>query len=63
MLLKPIEKDIQNLKWLISDLEINTSEMEKLPINHQKDWFLISSQEMKNDIKNMMEKVSKSSIN
>ena len=47
VLLKPIEKDIQNLKWLISDLEINTSEMEKLPINHQKDWFLISSQEMK----------------
>jgi hypothetical protein len=28
ILLKPIEKDIQNLKWLISDLEINTSEME-----------------------------------
>ncbi|MVO11131.1 hypothetical protein GOQ30_18345 [Flavobacterium sp. TP390] len=47
ILLKPIENDIQNLKWLISDLEINTSEMEKLPINHEKDWFLISSQEMK----------------
>lgn len=47
ILLKPIEKDIQNLKWLISDLEINTSEMEKLPINHEIDWFLISSQEMK----------------
>ena len=47
VLLKPIDKDIQNLKWLISDLEINTSEMEKLPINHEKDWFLISAQEMK----------------
>jgi hypothetical protein len=46
-LLKPIEQDIQGLKWLISDLEINTSEMEKLPINHEKDWFLITSQEMK----------------
>jgi hypothetical protein len=47
ILLKPIEKDIQHLKWLISDLEINTSEMEKLPINHEKDWFLISPEEMK----------------
>jgi hypothetical protein len=45
-LLKPIEQDIQGLKWLVSDLEINTSEMEKLPINHEKDWFLITSQEM-----------------
>tara|TARA_R110002020_G_scaffold203146_5_gene406585 strand:+ start:30567 stop:30983 length:417 start_codon:yes stop_codon:yes gene_type:complete len=47
VLLKPIEKDIQNLKWLVSDLEINTSEMEILPIYNEKDWFLISSQEMK----------------
>ena len=47
ILLKPIEKEIEDLKWLISDLEINTSEMEKLPINHEKNWFLISSIEMK----------------
>lgn len=46
VLLMPIENEIKNLKWLISDLEINTSEMEKLPINHQKDWFLISATEM-----------------
>ncbi len=46
-LLKPIEKEIQDLKWLVSDLEINSSEMEQLPINHQKDWFIISSEEMK----------------
>jgi hypothetical protein len=42
----PIENEIKDLKWLISDLEINTSEIEKLPINHEKDWFLISAVEM-----------------
>jgi len=47
ILLKPIKDDITDLKWLISDLDINTSEIEKLPINHEKDGFLISSQEMK----------------
>ncbi len=47
VLLEPIKDDITDLKWLISDLDINTSEMEKLPINHEKDWFLISSHEMK----------------
>ena len=46
VLLMPIENEIKDLKWLISDLEINTSEMEKLPINHEKDWFLISATEM-----------------
>jgi hypothetical protein len=46
VLLEPIKEDIKELKWLISDLDINTSEMEKLPINHEKDWFLISSREM-----------------
>ncbi len=47
ILLEPIKDDIKDLKWLISDLDINTSEIEKLPINHEKDWFLISSQDMK----------------
>ncbi len=47
VLLEPIKDDIKDLKWLISDLDINTSEMEKLPINHEKDGFLISSKEMK----------------
>jgi hypothetical protein len=42
----PIENDIKDLNWLISDLEINTSEMEKLPINHEKDWFLLSASDM-----------------
>ena len=46
VLLMPIENEIKDLKWLISDLEINTSEIEKLPINHEKDWFLISAVEM-----------------
>ena len=46
ILLEPIKDDITDLKWLISDLDVNTSEMEKLPINHEKDGFLISSQEM-----------------
>lgn len=47
ILLEPIKDDIQSFKWLIADLEVNTSEMEKLPINHEKDWFLITSEEMK----------------
>lgn len=47
ILLEPIKDDIKDLKWLISDLDINTCEMEKLPINDKKDWFLISSLEMK----------------
>ena len=45
-LLQPIEKEIERYNWLIADLEINTSEMQKLPINHEKDWFLINSNEM-----------------
>lgn len=47
VLLKPIEKDIQNLKWLISDLEFSSWNAENLPINHEEDYFIISSQEMK----------------
>ena len=47
VLLEPIKDDITDLKWLISDLDINTSEMKKLPINNEKDGFLISSEEMK----------------
>lgn len=46
VLLIPIENEIKNLKWVVSDLEINTSELEKIPINHEKDCFLISSSEM-----------------
>lgn len=46
ILLKPIENEIKDLKWLISDLEINTSEMDKLPINNKNNSFLISATEM-----------------
>lgn len=46
VLLEPIKEDIVRFKWLVADLEINTSELEQLPINHSKDWFLISSGEM-----------------
>lgn len=46
ILLLPIENDIKDLNWIISDLEINTANIEKLPINHEKDWFIISSAEM-----------------
>lgn len=46
MLLKPIENDIERFNWLVNDLEINTSEMQKLPIDHDKDWFLINSEQM-----------------
>lgn len=46
ILLQPLEIEVRDLKWLISDLEINTSEIENLPINHEKDWFLISATEM-----------------
>ncbi|WP_235299778.1 hypothetical protein [Portibacter marinus] len=46
VLLKPIENDIQRFNWLINDLEINSSELESLPINHEQDWFLITSEQM-----------------
>ena len=45
-LLFPIENDIQNFKWFFSDLEINTSELDKIPINHNEDFFNISNYEM-----------------
>ncbi len=46
ILLEPIKDAIQEFKWLITDLEINTKELERLPINQEKDWFLISAEEM-----------------
>jgi hypothetical protein len=46
VLLKPIEEHLKNFKWLVSDLEINTSKMDELPINHDKDWFIINSFDM-----------------
>ena len=46
VLLRPIENEIERFNWLVNDLEINTSEMQKLPINHDKDWFLINSDQM-----------------
>jgi hypothetical protein len=41
VLLEPIQDEISNLKWLISDLELNTDQLKYLPINHDKDWFLM----------------------
>ena len=46
VLLKPIEDELSNLIWLTSDLEINTDKMSELPINHSKDWFIITQDEM-----------------
>ncbi|MDI9858185.1 hypothetical protein [Flectobacillus roseus] len=46
VLLEPIQDEISNLKWIISDLELNTDQLKYLPINHDKDWFLISAEEM-----------------
>lgn len=46
VLLRPIENDIQRFNWLINDLEINSSELENLPINHERDWFFITSEQM-----------------
>lgn len=46
VLLKPIEGDIERFNWLINDLEINSSEINSLPINHKKEWFYISSTQM-----------------
>jgi hypothetical protein len=46
VLLKPIEDELSNLIWLTSDLEINTDKMSDLPINHSKDWFIITQDEM-----------------
>ena len=45
-LLKPIENEIKDLKWLVSDIEIIPSKTEKLPINNNEKHFLISSREM-----------------
>lgn len=45
-LLFPIEHEIQHFKWFFSDLEINTSELDHIPINHYEDFFNISSDEM-----------------
>lgn len=47
VLLEPIQDEISNLKWLISDLEMNTYQLKYLPVNHDKEWFLISAEEMK----------------
>jgi hypothetical protein len=51
VLLEPIQDEISNLKWLISDLELNTDQLKYLPINHDKDWFLISAEEMMFSVK------------
>lgn len=48
ILLEPIKEAITALKWLIADVDMNTAELEKLPIDHEREWFLISSDEMKN---------------
>ena len=45
-LLKPIENEIKDLKWLVSDIEIIQSNTEKLPIDNNEKHFLISSREM-----------------
>ena len=46
VLLRPIENDIQRFNWLINDLEINSSELENLPITQERDWFFITSEQM-----------------
>ena len=46
ILLEPIEKEIQRFKWLVSDIEVNSSSIRSLPINNEEDWFLISAEEM-----------------
>lgn len=48
-LLVPILEDLERFNWLITDLEYNTSglfEGQKLPINHEDDYFLLSENEL-----------------
>lgn len=45
-LLRPLEKEIGEFKWLITDLEINTIELESLPINLEEHWHLLAADEM-----------------
>jgi hypothetical protein len=46
VILKPIEECIDNYKWIASDLELNTSVLHKLPINHDEDFFVLSSEDL-----------------
>jgi len=44
--LAPLREDIHQFSWLVSDLELNTDQLEKLPVNHQQAYFLLSSEKM-----------------
>ncbi|WP_321345608.1 hypothetical protein [uncultured Draconibacterium sp.] len=43
----PLMHELDNYYWIISDLDFICSENEKIPINYEKDWFQLSSNEMK----------------
>ena len=46
-ILKPLADYIDNYKWIASDLELNTSVLDKLPINHDADYFVLSAKEIR----------------
>jgi hypothetical protein len=47
-LFKPIYDEIDKFNWIISDFEYNgTVEYEKLPINYDEDYFVLSPQQFK----------------
>ena len=47
-LLKPIDDEIENYNWIISDFEYNgTGSYVELPINYDHDYFILSPQQFK----------------
>ncbi|MFC6998801.1 hypothetical protein [Rufibacter roseus] len=42
---KPFREDIGKYNWLISDLEVNTDKLDTLPIDHEKEYFILTSDE------------------
>ena len=47
-LLKPIDNEIENYNWIISDFEYNgTGSYVELPINYNHDYFILSPQQFK----------------
>ena len=46
ILLVPIAKQLRELKWIASDLDINSDRLEVLPIGHDKGLYHLSAKEM-----------------
>ena len=45
VLLSPILSEIKGFKWLLSDIEFFSGHAQSLPINHEQDYFVLSSEQ------------------